>query len=438
MQRRQFFQSLAAAPLALRAGFSATAKPNIIMLLADDLGYGDLSLTGCPDVQTPHIDRLAAEGVQFTHAYCNGPVCSPTRAALMTGQYQQRNGMDKVILVNERERGLNLNAVLLPQVLKPAGYVSGIFGKWHLGFRKEYFPTRRGFDEFIGFLAGNIDYFSHSDRLNNPDLWKNEQPFKDDRYMTDLIAGESISFIDRHRNQPFFLYVPFNAVHDPYQGPKDRDTAGDQVKSRKSNRTRAVYRTMIESLDQNVGRIMAHLKARSLDQNTLVFFMSDNGGVPKIGRNLPFSGFKGSLWEGGIRTPFIARWTGHFPAGAKRSDMVAAMDILPTCAAAAGAKIPAGTRPDGVSLLEACRSGARLKRDTIYFHSNKQEAVVRSGWKYLRDNEGEEHLFQLAEDITEKNDLKAKAPDRLTAMKRDYQAWLKDVFAGSPEASGER
>lgn len=424
MNRRQVLQLLVGAPLLAQR----SAKPNLILMLADDLGYGDVGFTGCPDIATPHIDRLQKEGVWFTHAYSNGAVCSPTRAALMTGQYQQRNGMDEVILVNQREKGLGTQAVLLPQVLQTAGYATGVIGKWHLGFEPKFLPTRRGFDEFRGFLAGNIDYFTHKDRLENADLWNGERLMEDDRYMTDFIGEEAVRFIDRHKAGPFFLYLPFNAVHDPFQGPEDRATAGKAEASRKKNRTRAVYKAMLESLDKNVGRVLAHLDASGMAENTVVFFLSDNGGIPQIGRNLPFRGTKGTLWEGGIRTPLVARWKGHFPAGRKAPDMVAGMDLFPTCAALAGATLPAGVKLDGVSLVDACMGAGRVQRDTLYFHHGKQEAMMSQGWKYLLDGEGEEHLFRLADDVGETNDRKQEEPQRLASMKAAYAQWKADVF----------
>jgi arylsulfatase A len=231
-------------------------------------------------VKTPNLDHLARQSIRFTHAYCNGAVCSPTRAALLTGQYQQRNGMDEVILVRQRERGLNTRGTLVPQLLKTAGYATGIFGKWHLGFQPQFLPTRRGFDEFKGFLSGNIDYFAHIHRSNEPDLWDREKSLTESRYMTDFIAEESMAFIDRHGGRrPFSLFAASNAVHDPFQGPGDRDSAGNFEVTAQKNRNRAVYQAL-ESLDLNIGRLLDHLKAGRQEENALVFFMSDNGGVP--------------------------------------------------------------------------------------------------------------------------------------------------------------
>ncbi|MCP5112329.1 MAG: sulfatase-like hydrolase/transferase, partial [bacterium] len=223
LSRRHLLRGLAAAPLAARA---ASNKPNIVILLADDLGHGDLGVTGCEDISTPHIDSIAREGARFLNAYSNAPVCSPTRAALLTGRYQQRIGIDHVIYANEKKRGMSQKALLLPEVLRTEGYVSGLIGKWHLGYPKKFFPTRQGFNEFVGFVSGNIDYFAHTDRLDVPDLWRQETAIEDPRYTTDLIGDEAVQFIDRHRQEPFCLYVPFSAPHDPFQGPEHRDTAG--------------------------------------------------------------------------------------------------------------------------------------------------------------------------------------------------------------------
>jgi arylsulfatase A-like enzyme len=438
LTRRQMLQTIGAAPAAAPL-FAARRPPNIVILLADDLGYGDLAFTGAPDVKTPNLDRLASQSVTFTHAYCNGPVCSPTRAALMTGQYQQRNDMDSVIIVTERERGLKSDATLLPQVLKSAGYATGLMGKWHLGFQPKFLPTRRGFDEFKGFLAGNIDYFSHVDRRHQPDLWDGEKPMKDSRYMTDLIAEESMAFMERHAANPFFLYVAFNAVHDPFQGPKDRDTVGNFQLTDTKYRTREVMRTMIEALDQGAGRILDFMKKSRLEENTVVFFMSDNGGIPGIGRNLPYRGYKSQLWEGGIRTPFLTRWPGQFKAGATCSDPVAGFDIFPTCAQIAGARLPHGVKLDGVSLVDACYGKAPVKRPSgIYFHSGTQHALVRGNTKYLRDTEGGEHLFDLGADPGETKDLAQTNAAQLKALQDDYARWLRNIYNGNipPEKNG--
>lgn len=435
MNRRQALLAWTAAPFLLRA--QPKRPPNIVIFLADDLGCADLGFRGAKDIRTPHIDRLAAEGVHFAHAYANGPVCSPTRCALLTGQYQQRHGIDGVIYVQDRDRGLSPEALLLPEVLKTRGYATGLFGKWHLGYPKETFPTRQGFDEFIGHLAGNIDYFHHVDRRLNPDLWNREELFKDSRYFTDLIAAEAAAFVDRHRQKPFLLYVPFNAPHDPFQGPRDRPEKpfGEQ-------KSRATYAAMIESMDGAVGRVMERIHAHRLDRDTAVCFMSDNGGVPGIASNSPFRGHKGSLWEGGIRTPLVARMPGSFPAGRTHSMPCAGMDLFPTAVELAGARLPANHRLDGISLLPVCRGGSAPRREAIYFHyqapkQGAQRAMLKDGWKYRRETGGEDRLYHLTADQAETRDLGAAEPGRIEAMRRDYESWLQLVTPSRPPVAAQ-
>ena len=405
-----------------------TRPPNIVILLADDLGYADLGVTGATDLRTPNLDSLAADGVRFTHAYSNGPVCSPTRAALLTGMYQQRTGVDRVIYVSERELGMDPSVRLLPSYLAESGYFSGIFGKWHLGYPKEQFPTRFGFDEFVGFLAGNIDYFSHRDRLENPDLWRGEEGITDDRYMTEIIASEAVDFIERRRDQPFFLYLPFNAPHDPFQGPGDADSAGDQELTRTTYRTREKYVEMVEALDEQIGRVLTALGEQGLADNTAVFFMSDNGGLPIVARNAPFSGFKTELWEGGIRSTLLARFPGRFPSGKTVDDPALSMDLFATALALAGAPAPQGRPLDGVNLLPVLEGDDALSGRPLYFRYQNprgpvQRALMEDGWKYLRDPKEAEHLFRLSEDAAEANDLAEAEPERLQAMRSRWEAW---------------
>ncbi len=414
-----------------------TRPPNIVIILADDLGYGDLGVTGAPDIRTPYLDLMAEQGVRFSHAYANAPVCTPTRAALLSGMYQQRTGADRVIYVSERNLGLDPGVRLLPSYLLDAGYVTGIFGKWHLGYPKDRFPTRFGFEAFTGFVAGNIDYFSHRDRLDNPDLWRGEEPITDDRYMTEIIAAEAIEFIARHKDQPFLLYLPFNAPHDPFQGPGDKDSAGDQVLTRQTWRTREKYVEMVEALDSQIGEVIASIKNQGLDDNTAVFFMSDNGGMPIVARNAPFSGFKTELWEGGIRSTLLAWFPGRFPKGKVVDEPAIAMDLFTTALDLAGVPAPDYRPLDGVSLLPVIEGDGALPRRPLYFRYQNprgpvQRALVEDGWKYLLDPEEKEHLFRLSEDIGERNDLAAAEPERLEAMRARWLAWEQEVMDGAP------
>jgi arylsulfatase A-like enzyme len=413
-------------------------KPNIIVMLADDLGYGDLGLTGAPDIRTPNLDLLGREGVIFENAYTNAPVCSPTRAALLSGMYQQRTGIDRVLYVDERETGLDPSIRLLPEFLNAAGYTTGIIGKWHLGYRKESFPTRFGFDAFIGFVAGNIDYFAHTDRLGNPDLWNGEEPLKDERYMTDLIAEEAVAFLTRHQEEPFFLYLPFNAPHDPYQGPNDRASAGDQTLTRQTNRTREKFKEMVESLDENIGEVIAHLKKTGLSDNTIVFFMSDNGGLPVVARNAPFSGFKTELWEGGLRTTLLAWGPGRVEGGRVVQTPVIGMDLFPTALEVAAVNPPEDQPVDGVSLAPILWGEKQgLEPRTLFFRydgpgESVQRAALSDGYKYLRDKKGQEYLFNLTADKGEKHDLSQEQPEKLRELVSAWEAWEKEVQQGAP------
>lgn len=417
-------------------GPEAPERSNLVLIVADDLGYGDLGVTGAPDIQTPHLDGLAAEGMRFTRFYANAPVCSPTRAALLSGQYQQRTRVDRVLYADEHDLGLPLDVLLLPEVLKPAGYTTALFGKWHLGYPTAHFPTRQGFDAFVGFVAGNIDYFAHTTRLGEPDLWRGETAIQDERYLTDLIADEALAFLEAHRGEPFFLFLPFSAPHDPWQGPEHRHTAGNRAITVGEHRTRAVYRSMVESMDQNIGRVLDGLDALGLRENTLVVFMSDNGGLPTVARNDPFRGYKGTLWDGGIHAPLLVRGPG-IAAGTVSDALSAGFDLFPTLLAWAGVPVPTDRPIDGVSLAPVLRGTQSAVRDSLFFHYDDpryppQRALIADGWKYLVDQDSTTHLFHLAEDPAETTDLAADHPERLAAMQTAYERWLAEVSDDRP------
>ena len=329
--------------------------------------------------------------------------------------------------------------MLLPEVLKIAGYTTGLVGKWHLGYTKESLPTRHGFDEFVGFIGGTIDYFDHTDRLENHDLWRNETQFSDGRYFTDLVVDEAIDFLDRHSDEAFFLFVSFSAPHHPYQGPEDRDTAGKVELTRQINRkTRAVYRSMVEALDNGIGQVLGRLEALGLADETVIFFMSDNGGRPVVASNAPFSGHKESLREGGIRTPLIVRWTNRVAAGTISDALVAGMDLFPTIVALSGASIPEGREIDGLNLLPILTGDTTDSgHDALYFHyrsqrpkAHAQHAMIRDGWKYLLGAGGKEHLFDLTQDKGESENLSAQHPAKLARLKEDHSRWRETVFKG--------
>jgi arylsulfatase A-like enzyme len=409
MTRRRFLLSLAAEP-----------RPNIVLILTDDLGYADLGCFGSHDIRTPAIDGLAREGVRFTNCYSNAPVCSPTRAALMTGRYQQRFGIEYVFYGARTEgKGLSPAEPTLPRMLKSAGYETGMVGKWHLGAEDEFSPNRHGFDEFFGLRNSDHDYYSHRNLDGAPDLWDNENPVRREGYSTDLFGERAVEFIRRRRSSPFFLYAAFNAPHWPFQPP---GKPGD-VRTQKTWQTgdRAGYIQMVESLDRSVGRILS-----ALDRNTLVIFTNDNGGE-RLSDNGPNFHHKFTLWEGGIHVPAIVRWPGKVPAGTTSPRITMTMDFTATVLAAAGVK---PTRPlDGLDLLQPDRQRAlcwRYQHDPI-----RQKAVRKGEWKLMQDA-GYDLLFNLHEDPGERTDLAWRHPEKVAELKKDLAAWEAEMEASKP------
>src|SRR5262245_25056565 len=341
----------------------ADAGPNIVLILADDMGYGDLGCYGCPDIRTPNVDSLARQGVRLTQFYSNGPECSPTRTALMTGRYQQRVGGlecaigignvgrydDAIRLANQHELGLPPEQSVLAKSLKAVGYATAICGKWHLGYEPKFLPLKHGFDYAFGPLGGAIDYFTHHEPAGEHMLYLNDQPVKREGYATDLIAVEACESLRRTKDKPFFLYVPFNAPHSPFQGPDDKPLPPGATEE--SNRgSRATYIKMVERLDDRVGTILKTLDESGAMANTLVIFSSDNGG-PQHSRNDPLSGRKGTTYEGGIRVPCIFRWPGKLAAGAELSQVGITMDLTASVLQIAGGKPLPGYPLEGIDLI---------------------------------------------------------------------------------------
>ncbi len=426
MTRRDFVRVSAGAGFGLALGgkaFEVTAeereKPTVLLILADDLGYGDLGCYGCTDIKTPNIDRLAKEGVRFTDFHA-APVCTPTRCAIMTGRYQQRvKGLEWAIHPGVKRLGLPPSETTIATMLKGSGYVTGLFGKWHLGYKKEFGPNNHGFDEFFGLLSGNVNYFTHKEVNDEPDLYENTQPVVVKGYMTDLIAERALRFLDRQRGKTFFLDVCFNAPHWPIQGPDDADKPIDKGNWTKG--TRDTYVKMVERMDQKVGEILDRLDKYNLASNTVVIFASDNGG-DTLSRNDPLSRKKGSLWEGGIRIPCIIRYPGVVPAGKAIDQAGIVMDLSATILALTGAKPPAGRTLDGEDLMPVILGKEKPHPRTFFWRTKTQDAVRSGPWKYLRDGE-KEYLFNLDEDIAEKNNLAAQYPERLNELKALFKAW---------------
>jgi arylsulfatase A-like enzyme len=421
MKRREFLVTAGAAlsPLAGQTG----QRPNIVVILADDLGWGDLGVQGGTEIPTPNIDSIAKQGVRFTNGYVSCPVCSPTRAGLMTGRYQQRFGHEfnpGPVQQAEANFGLPLSETTLPQRLKAAGYATGLVGKWHLGYKPEYHPLRRGFDEYFGFLGGAHSYVDARADALNPIL-RGADPVDEKEYLTDAFAREAVSFIQRHQGRPFFLYAAFNAVHNPLQAPEKYTSRFAHI----ADPRRRTYAGMLSALDDAVGRILTALREAGLERNTLVFFLSDNGGPTLVttSKNGPLREYKGTVYEGGIRVPFFLKWPAHIPAAKVYDHPVIALDIHPTCTAAAGLTDKPPKPLDGVDLvpfLTGKRTGA--PHDALYWRFGERRAIRQGDWKLVMNGESTE-LFNLRNDIGEQNNLAAAQPARVKELQASYQAW---------------
>ena len=429
-------------------GTQSSPKPNVVLIIMDDIGYGDLGSYGVTDAKTPNLDRLARDGVRFTDAYANGPVCSPTRAALVSGRYQQRVGIEWALSsTTDRDKSLPVTKTSLPALLKQNGYATALVGKWHLGFNPQIGPNAHGFDEFFGFLSGATNYYTHRTGDGAPDLFENTTPVETPAYLTDEISRRAMLFIDRHAREPFFLEVAYNAVHWPFQPPdlpasdprrtavpRPQETLGDRKIMQMPDdaapaATRADYVKILENADRNIGKVLDALERSGLARNTLVIFTNDNGGE-WLSRNAPLYHRKGTLWEGGIRVPLIMRWPGVLPTGQTSAQAAITMDLTRTILAATNTALPSGYRPDGVNLLPML-SGQSAPTDRLLFwrivRTERQQKAVRSGrWKLLVDG-GQYLLFDLGGDPGERHDVAAQHTDLIREMKAQLAAWEKDV-----------
>jgi arylsulfatase A-like enzyme len=404
-------------------------RPNILVILADDLGYAELGVQGCRDIPTPHIDSIAANGTRFTSGYVSCPICAPTRAGLMTGRYQQRFGFETnpgPEAHADPKFGLPREQTTLAERLKGFGYATGMFGKWHLGYRPELQPTRRGFDEFLGFLSGANEYLPGGRRSDR--ILRGTDPVDEPEYLTDAFAREAVAFIDRHAQEPFFLYLPFNAVHAPLQ-------AIDQHLQRFPGITdpnRRTYAAMTAAMDDAVGRVLGKLREHGLEEDTLIFFLSDNGGpTPQTtSSNLPLRGYKGQTYEGGIRIPFMVQWKGHLPAGKVNDQPVIALDIHPTAVAACGEGIGRAWRLDGVNLLPYLSGEqASAPHEALYWRFHQQRAIRQGEWKLVLGNQSAAwELYNLADDIGEQHDLAAQEPGRARELTALWESWNAELM----------
>jgi len=369
--------------VATACGPAAPARPNVVLIVADDVGWGDLGVQGDPEVRTPRIDALARAGTRFTRAYASAPLCAPTRAGLLTGRYQNRYGYTGTTGTYpaevRRDVGVPTDEVLLSDLLHGAGYRTGIFGKWHLGVNPHYRPTARGFDEFFGVLAGAHAYFSWGAGLFGP-VMRGDQPAEGSGYLTTAITREALGFLERSRDEPFFLYVPYTAVHGPLQAPPERVARFDRLPE-----PRRTFAAMLEVMDDGVGALLDRLGEYGLEDRTLVIFLSDNGGVDGLSNNGALHGGKGALYEGGIRIPMFVRWPGHVPAGAAYGRPVSTLDVAATVLAAAGVPAPTERPLDGVDLLPYVRGeAAGDPHEVLFWRIRGREAALRGDDKLVR------------------------------------------------------
>ena len=418
---------------------AAPARPNIVLIITDDVGYGDIGSYGAPDIKTPNIDGLAKAGVRFTQFYANGSSCTPTRAGLISGRYQQRYALENPLghaATNDGKSGLPATGRSLPQLLRNQGYATGLIGKWHLGYLPQFSPKTHGFDSFFGFKAGYIDYYQHTDRGGQPDLFEDDKPIATTGYMTDLITERSVKFISDHARSPFFLEVAYNAAHWPYQVPDHPSTAIDTARHitalDENPGTRADYVKIMERADQGIGKILATLDSLQLSANTLVIFTNDNGGE-WLSRNAPLFNRKFTLYEGGIRVPAIMRWPGRIPANQVTSQVGITMDLTRTILTAAGATVLADARLEGIDLVPLVRAGAAPQSRRLYwrvaFTGLRQRAIRDGDWKLLIDGDERVMLFDVAKDLGERNDVAVSNTAIVRRLFQQYQAWEKDVDA---------
>ena len=409
--------------------------PNIIYIMTDDMGYGDLSGYGHKGYMTPNIDKLASQGIKFVNAYSAAPLCTPTRAAFMTGRYPARTpvGLIEPITGEPKDTafGLTTEYPSVATLMKAAGYQTALIGKWHLGFRPQHSPVKNGFDYFFGFHAGAADYISHKGDEGTHDFYENDSLVYPEGYLTDLFAQKSVAFIKQKHNKPFFLVVTFNAPHWPWQGPADK-AYDDSVDYRKGG-SPAIYASMMKSLDDAVGNIMKALDDEQLSNKTMVIFTNDNGGE-RYSDNGGLAKAKGTLWEGGIRVPAFVRWPGKIEAANITKQVAITMDWTKTILSAAGAKADKNFPLDGLNMIPILTGKEKNIDRVLYwrtFQRIKQKAVRDGDWKYLQDEKGE-YLFNLTSDPGEKNDLKAKEEIIFKRLKKEYEDWVKTVLQPVP------
>jgi arylsulfatase A-like enzyme len=398
-----------------------TKRPNFLIIYADDLGFGETGVQGCTDIPTPHIDSIAKNGLRCTQGYVAATYCGPSRAGLMTGKYPTRFGYEFNAIA--RQSGLSLKEITIADRLKKLGYATAAIGKWHLGDPAEYHPTKRGFDEFYGTLA-NTPFF-HPTKFIDSKISAEVQAIADqDFYTTEKYAQRSVDFLERNRDQPWLLYLPFNAQHAPLQAPKKYLDRFASIKDEK----RQTFAAMMSAMDDAVGIVLAKIKAIGQEQNTLVFFIADNGGPTQstTSNNGILRGFKMTTFEGGTHVPFFIQWKGTLPEGKEYNMPVMNLDVLPTCLAAAGSPVDVSAGLDGVDLVPFLTGRTPVSpHETMYWRFGEQWAIRHGDWKLVvsKGGSGKPELYNLAKDMSESSDLAIGDPKRVAELQKLYDAW---------------
>jgi arylsulfatase A-like enzyme len=445
--RRRFVQATAVSSLALaglsfsRASRAQTGRPNIVFIMADDMGYADVACYGRPDLKTPNIDRIAADGVRFLQAYANSAVCSATRLGLITGRYQYRLplGLEEPLASTNRDVGLPPEHPTLPSQLKKAGYGTTLVGKWHLGMLPRFGPLRSGYDHFYGIRTGAVDYYAHTNTAQQDDFWDGDVSIHETGYITDLLGARAVDAVNGYARsrQPFLLSLHFNAPHWPWEAPGDE---AESKRVRASNLfdldggTQKTYQRMIEAMDAQIGRVLQALATNGLASNTIVVFTSDNGGE-RFADTWPFTGRKTELLEGGLRIPSIVSWPAGIPKGRTSDQVSITMDWMPTLLAAAGGAPDPAYAPDGVNLLPHLTQNAAPVARTLYwrYKANAQRAMRDGDFKYLKilDNT---FLFNVVDDPMERANLKERRKDVYDRLAARWLEWNATMLPETDES----
>lgn len=409
-------------------------RPNVVLIVADDLGWGDVGFNGRTEWGTPHLDRLAGEGALLRRCYTAAPICAPSRGAFLTGKYPIHSGVSK------NNDDLPAAQVTIAEALKPAGYASGLFGKWHhgrppAGSREYVHPLDQGFDEFFGYTDATAAWEKFPKQL-----WKGREKVPVSGYVDDLFTDQALDFLDRRREGPFFLYLAYVAPHFTVAAPEDEVAKhrGRLPEPRPDQALSAAYAAMVTRLDANVGRVVERIDALGLRDETLIVFTSDNGATFESGNvgasaavdsNRPFRGQKRTLWEGGIRVPGVARWPGRIPAGRVSDEVVSLIDLLPTFVAVAGSTVDPAWKVDGVDVLPAWEGRSAVPDRTVFWRwgdeGADQSAAMRGDFKLVVTRGGKPELYHVASDPAERRDLTAQHPETASALRKDLEAWLK-------------